>query len=279
MIAEEEQEDHEKGTTIIEKRPWKTSYGKRREGPRDYDADPGGVPDNWRGGRARGPQGSYDVDQGAAMSNGRRRTRLPRGNYEDDQDSSRDWSAEKEHDQTPSHISESGAERHYAKDYENDVEEPISTAYAGSNRRAKTESRDDRARELAAADVNEELDNKPRLGERSHAQGIDTLAEGKGDGVLRHKRARRRGKNQNKLGDTLLDTTRTREAARLQTTAGGFEDFINFDDDDFTGEEEPSEASEAGGEQSNDKGHEDGKARSKRQSEEHPALFDLLKIP
>lgn len=255
------------------------SYGKRREGPRDYDADSDDVPDNWRGGRPRRPQGSYGVDQGAAMSNGRRRTRLPRGNNEDDQDSSRGQSAEKERNQTPSHINESGAEHVYAKSYEHDAEGPVSTADTGLTRRTQIESRGDRARELATADVNDELEHKPRVGERSSAQGSDAFTEGVGDRVLRHKRARRRRKNQNKLGDTLLDTTRARDATRQQTTRSGLEDFIKFDDDDFTGEEESSETSGAGGEQRKDKHREGGKTRSKRQIEERPALYELLKIP
>ncbi|XP_037510022.2 sarcoplasmic reticulum histidine-rich calcium-binding protein-like [Rhipicephalus sanguineus] len=255
------------------------SYGKRREGARDYDADWDDVPDNWHGGRPRRPQGSYGVDQGAVTSNGRRRTALPRGNYEDGRDSSRDRPAEKERDQTPLHISESGAEHVYAKSYEHDVEGPVSTADTGLTSRTKIQSRGDRARKLATADENDELENKPRVGERSSAQGSDAFTEGVGDRVLRHKRARRRRKNQNKLGDTLLDTTRARDATRQQTTRSGLEDFINFDDDDFTGEEEPSETSGAGGEQRKDKDREGGKARSKRQIEERPALYELLKIP
>ncbi|KAL3219409.1 hypothetical protein MRX96_030427 [Rhipicephalus microplus] len=94
------------------------SYGKWRESAQDYDADPDSVPDNWRGGRAGGPQTSYDSDQSVVTANGRRRKRLPRGEYENDQDFLPDQFVGKEHGRTPSHMKESGAERNYANNYE-----------------------------------------------------------------------------------------------------------------------------------------------------------------
>ncbi|KAH8010180.1 hypothetical protein HPB51_025615 [Rhipicephalus microplus] len=130
------------------------SYGKWRESAQDYDADPDSVPDNWRGGRAGGPQTSYDSDQT----------------------------------------------------------------------------------------------------EKSVAQKSDIFAGDIADTVPRQKRARRRRKNDNNMGDTLLDTTRAKEAVRQQTTPSGLEEFINFDDDDFTGQAEPSGTSGTSSEQRTERG-------------------------
>ncbi|KAL3219410.1 hypothetical protein MRX96_030428 [Rhipicephalus microplus] len=56
------------------------------------------------------------------------------------------------------------------------------------------------------------------------------------------------------MGDTLLDTTRAKEAVRQQTTLSGLEEFINFDDDDFTGQAEPSGTSGTSSEQRTERG-------------------------
>ncbi|KAH6938409.1 hypothetical protein HPB50_009139 [Hyalomma asiaticum] len=253
--------------------------GKRRKVQRDYDAGADDVPANWRG-RTRGPQGGYDTDQGGVVSIGRRRTRFPGGSYEGDRDSSPDWSGARENDRTSSHVSGSGGDRDYEENNAHDIGEFASTEDTDLNRRMKTERRGGRGRSLTTADTDEELGSEPRRGERSHAEGSGAFTEGIDNGAVSYNPSRRRGKNQSKRGDNVLDTTRAGEAKKLRTTESGFEDFINFDDDGS--EEESSEESGTGGEERSDKGRipEARKTRNKRHTDERnrPALYDVMKI-
>lgn len=236
------------------------SYENRR-GPQEYDADQDGVPANGRTKMTKGRQGGYGADQRRTMSTGPRRTSVPRESYEADQDPSHDWSAGIEDDETPSYISGVGRERNSVKSFEHDTEESFSTVDTDLSRRSKMERRGGRGR------TDEELGNKPRGGWSRRLEGNEASTEGVSDKVPLYKRTRRRRKNQNEQGDTLLDTIRVRDARKSQTTPSGFEDFIRFDDDD----EGPSEASSADGDQRNENGNirEDSKARTKRQDDKH----------